>query len=299
MTVAGGTTPRRGLFATDMDGTLLHPGGDFHGDDIRALEALGAMEVVRVIATGRSPFSFSRMMAGRRLPVDCLVLSSGAGIMDYATGEYLRTCSMDPERTDRLVSRLTAMGYDFCVQEAIPSSHVFLYRYASGANPDLERRLRLYSGHCSPIDASTGGRPSTQAVVIVSQGRDKGKALDEIVGEFSGEYSVLRTTSPLDGESLWIEIFPPEISKSSGVMWVAERHGISREDVAAVGNDYNDHDLLVWAEHSFVVEDSPEHLRSSFREVPAVGRGGVAEAARLWLMEKGRLSSCDGWPPQG
>ncbi|MBN2585767.1 MAG: HAD family phosphatase [Candidatus Fermentibacteraceae bacterium] len=286
----------RGLFATDMDGTLLLPGGDFHRDDVLALKALGGMGVIRVIATGRSPFSFWRMMGERILPVDYLILSSGAGIMDYSTGEYLRLSSMDPERTDRFAGRLMGGSFDFCVQDAIPSNHVFRYCYQSGDNPDLERRIALYAGNCSPLTERDRGRPATQILVIVPPGKDGGQVMADLRGMLGEECSMLRTTSPLDGESLWIEIFPPGISKSTGVRWIAERHGLTGADSAAVGNDYNDHDLLEWAAHAFVVGDSPEHLRTAFTEVTSPRHGAVAHAARLWLIEKGQLSEHDSWP---
>ncbi len=286
----------RGLFATDMDGTLLLPGGDFHRDDMLALMALGGMGIIRVIATGRSPFSFQRTIGNRILPVDYLVLSSGAGIMEYSTGEYLRLSFMDPARTDRLVSRLIGAGFDFCVQDTIPSNHVFRYFCQSGDNPDLERRVALYAGNCSPLIESDRGRPSTQILVIIPPGRDGGKVLADLRRILGEDCSMLRTTSPLDGESLWIEIFPPGISKSSGVRWIAERHGLTGADSAAVGNDYNDHDLLQWAAHAFVVGDSPEHLRTAFTEVTSAHQGAVAHAARLWLIERGQLSEHDSWP---
>lgn len=275
---------------------MLLPGRDFHRLDLMALEELGRMGFVRVVATGRSPFSFQRMMGDRVLPVDYLVLSSGAGIMEYSSGEFLSTFSMEGKLSGSLVRWLTAAGYDFCVQETFPSNHVFRYRYQSGRNPDLERRIRLYDGHCCPLSEGDEERASTQLVVIVPPGRDQGSLVAGFAEMLGDEFSVLRSTSPLDGESLWIEIFPPQVSKSSGVRWVAERHRISREDVAAVGNDYNDHDLLEWAGHAYVVEDSPEHLRTSFTEVTSVDRGAVAHAARLWLTERGQLAPGAGWP---
>ena len=284
-----------GLFATDMDGTLLLPGSDFHPEDLLALEALGEMGVIRVIATGRSPFSFARMMGNRVLPVDYLVLSSGAGIMDYHSGSFIRTSSMDPRRTAELVEWLMERDMDFCVQSTIPDNHVFTYCYSTGNNPDLERRIELYRGHCSPREGEGSADGSTQVVVIIPPWKAGNDPMREFM-HLRDMYSVVRTTSPLDGESIWVEIFPPEISKGKAVEWLAARHGLTGEDAAAVGNDYNDHDLLAWAAHAYVVEDSPEHLRTSFVEVSSVRMGAVAHAARLWLRKRGQLTDAESWP---
>lgn len=284
-----------GIFATDFDGTLHMPGREFHREDILALERLGSLNILRVIATGRSPFSFDRMMGERSLPIDYLVLSSGAGIQDYRTGELLWTASMNEALTSRAVNWLSNKCYDFCVQGKIPRNHEFTFSYTSGSNPDLERRIDLYTGYCRPIRECDANSVSTQVVIIVPPGRQNGVTA-EITESLGDSYNILRTTSPLDGESLWIEVFPAGVSKSSGVEWLAARFGLCGSDAAAVGNDYNDHDLLQWAAHAFVVKDSPEHLRTQFREVPSVNEGGVAEAARLWLFETGRLSEKDCWP---
>lgn len=284
-----------GLFAADMDGTLLLPGRGFHQRDIAALEALGEMKILRVIATGRSPFSFYRMMGERVLPIDYLVLSSGAAIQNYRNGNYLRSLSMTREDTVFAAEALTELGYDFCLQEAIPENHVFTYRYISGANPDLERRIAFYPDHCRPMRSGDENVVSTQIVVIVPPDRTEG-VLEAVIERLGDSYNVLRTTSPLDGESLWVEVFPRGISKSNGVAWIAAENGLTENDCAAVGNDYNDHDLLEWAGSAFVVENSPAHLRTRFREVPSGADGGVAEAARLWLVDRGELSSGEEWP---
>jgi hydroxymethylpyrimidine pyrophosphatase-like HAD family hydrolase len=283
-----------GLFAADMDGTLLLPGRGFHQRDIAALEALGEMRILRVVATGRSPFSFYRMMGERVLPIDYLALSSGAAIQDYHSGKYLRSLSMTREDTSYAVEILTELGYDFCLQGEIPENHVFTYRYTSGANPDMERRIAYYPGHCRPMISGDENVVSTQIVVIVPPDRTEG-VLEAVVEHLGDSYNVLRTTSPLDGESLWIEVFPRGISKSEGVAWIAGKNGLTGKDCAAVGNDYNDHDLLEWAGSAFVVENSPAHLRSRFREVPSGADGGVAEAARLWLVDRGDLHDEQEW----
>lgn len=292
--MAGNRAPV-GIFATDFDGTLHKPGSDFHSEDILALERLGSMNILRVIATGRSPFSFDRMMGERALPIDYIVLSSGAGIQDYRTGEFLWTASMNEALTSNAVNRLNGSDYDFCVQGTVPLNHVFTYRYGSGSNPDMERRIALYAGHCRPMQEDDEHCASTQILIIVPPGRQDG-VLKDVTESLGESYNILRTTSPLDGESLWVEIFPAGVSKSSAVEWLAARFDLTGSDAAAVGNDYNDHDLLQWADHAFVVKDSPEHLRTHFREVPSVNEGGVAEAARLWLVETGQLSESDRWP---
>jgi len=54
----------------------------------------------------------------------------------------------------------------------------------------------------------------------------------------------------------------------------------------AIGNDYNDQDLLEWAGNAFVTANSPAKLKGLFRPVAANDEGGVAEAIHVWMEEK-------------
>ena len=86
------------------------------------------------------------------------------------------------------------------------------------------------------------------------------------------------TTSPLDHRSRWIEIFPPAASKSLAAEWLRTRHGVDHDEVVAVGNDYNDRDLLEWARHAYVVANAAPSLRARYAVVASNDDEGFAEA---------------------
>lgn len=273
-----GEQPTRGMFVTDLDGTLLRE-GTVDPADISALEHLGLLGVPRVIATGRSPYSYMNLASGEGIPVDYLILSSGAVIMDCSTGEFVRSVSMSPGLTAIAVRTLKGLGLDFTVHQEVPENHRFLYSMPSEDNPDMDRRIDLYRGYCGPLGDGEYESASTQLVVIAPPECTAG--LVPKVSEALGEgYSVVRTTSPLDGESLWIEVFPSNVRKSSGAEWLAGMLGTEDRYCGAVGNDYNDTDLLDWAGASFVIHGSPTHLTERHRTV-----GSVGEAVQLWVGE--------------
>jgi hydroxymethylpyrimidine pyrophosphatase-like HAD family hydrolase len=163
----------------------------------------------------------------------------------------------------------------------IPDNHLF-YFFGSGAvNPDFEARCRLYE------DFATPGRrdelPLTEAcqlVAIEPHYRDT-SFFEEIREELDG-LTVVRTTSPLDGRSRWIEIFSKEASKGRASLRLAVDLGIPEEAVMAVGNDYNDLDLLRWAARSFVVNDAPPELLALFPRVSSGDESDFSEAVALW-----------------
>jgi len=54
---------------------------------------------------------------------------------------------------------------------------------------------------------------------------------------------------------------------------------------AAVGNDFNDTDMLEEAGMSFVVANSPEKMKSKFKNVSSCNENGFSEAVEDFLTE--------------
>nr|HPI46379.1 HAD hydrolase family protein [Tenuifilaceae bacterium] len=92
---------------------------------------------------------------------------------------------------------------------------------------------------------------------------------------------VIRATSPLDGESIWMEIFPEGVSKGHSVDWLCNYLGdIQPNEILAIGNDYNDLDLLDYTPNSYLVANAPDELKQKFKVVASNDESGFAEAVK-------------------
>lgn len=264
------------MVVTDFDGTLYHD-GRIDEKDIRALKGAGNNGVVTALATGRSLFSLRRTLGERELPVDFLILSTGIGVIHQRSDRAIRSAVLRERTANTAIRALMRMDVDFTVHREFPDNHRFsYYRSATRSTPDLIRRIELYRGFCEPLNADSGFSGQAAQLVAVC-GEEEGESiLSRVTGRLAESLSVVRTTSPLDGRSLWIEMLPMGVSKGSCVEWLAGSLGIERELVVALGNDYNDSDMLKWAGRSFVVDGAPDALAASYENVPA--GGGVAEA---------------------
>ena len=278
-TLAGG--PPRGLFIMDFDGTLLRSDRAFSDIDLDALEQLGELGIIRAIATGRSLYSFNTAVV-EDLPVDYLIFSMGAGILQHAGKKIVRSVSLESHEVKRAYQNLKTNRLDFMIHRVIPNNHMFSYFRSNEGNDDFERRLKLYSRFAVPLDKPTDGfDPATQLLAVVPE-RVSQAALGKVRRELP-DYSVIRTTSPLDGKATWIEIFPTGVSKSRTAAWLAAELKIDKTKTVSVGNDYNDLDLLEWTANSYVVDNAPADLKKRFAGVASNNDGGVAEAARRSL----------------
>ncbi len=270
-----------GLFIMDFDGTLLRSDRTIAAEDFEALNHLGEQGIIRAIATGRSLFSFNSVPIPD-LPLDFVIFSTGAGVLQYNDGKIVRKASLEPQEVNRASEVLKAHRLDFMIHRTIPENHMFAYHRTNQQNDDFDRRLEIYRRHAAVLtDTSNSFGPATQLLAIVTA--REGTAVLEAIRKELIDFNVIQTTSPLDGESTWIEIFPSTVSKSQTAAWLAEELQIEKLTIVSIGNDYNDLDLLELTASSYVVENAPVDLKNRFTTVSSNNSSGVAEAAQRWL----------------
>lgn len=265
------------MVATDLDGTLLDSHSRLDGRNRATLHALGQVNAIRVVATGRSLYSARRVLPPD-FPIDYLVFASGAGIIEWQTGALLAAHHLARDHARQASEVLMARELDFMLHEAVPDSHYFYAHRAGPDNDDFERRIARYAPFARDWSRAfeCGGLSQLLAVEPVRE-----QSQYQAVVEDLADLKVIRTTSPLDGRSCWIEIFPRAVSKALACEWVAERHALAAMDCIAVGNDFNDVDLLDWAGKAFVVANAPAPLRTRYRTVASNDGSGFSEAVQL------------------
>lgn len=269
------------MVVTDLDGTLLHSDRIISPTNLATLESLGRRRILRVIATGRSLYSAYKVLSST-FPLDYLIFSSGAGILEWRAQRLLIAHYLSAEEIALASRLLIKYEIDFMIHRPIPDNHHFSY-YATGRkNPDFIRRCELYRAYASPFDtASLFFDRACQFVAI--EPKENSYSHYETLSLQLKTLKVIRTTSPLDGESVWIEIFPKSVSKGLAAEWLARKCHVDRLTILAIGNDYNDLDLLQWAGKSFVVSNAPPDLRSVYRVVAANNDDGFSEAVKNWI----------------
>ncbi len=281
---------REGIFVVDFDGTLLRDDKKVAGEDRRALATLRQNGIITVVATGRSLYSFRKIMneleseSQACFPLDYVILSTGAGIMHFSSGSFLQSRTLRSENIVEISRVIDGVGMNYMVHRRIPETHYFLYRLnKSSSGSDFDIRLELYREFAEPLTSerlsSFGG--ATEILVIVRE--DQGKDVTSLLRQKLRNNSVIRATSPLDHRSVWIEIFAPDVSKSSAVAWLSRKLSVPQKRVCGVGNDYNDLDLLDWAGLACLMANGPEHLHSKYRVVAGNNSCGVSEAANIFL----------------
>jgi hypothetical protein len=271
------------LFITDLDGTLMTDAKTISSQDLATLERLQRNGVVTAVAPGRSVHSLEKALKviGFRegqFPIDYVFFSTGSGIMVFPGREIIFQRSLTGSDVRKIMEYFDLHRLDYMVHRAIPHTREFSYRSHGLPNPDFETRLAFHPGDGSPLkDPIRYVEPATQVLAVIPAGTDA-PDIDTIRRNLP-DLSVIQATSPLDHQSVWIEVFHKDVSKSKAAAFLAERLSIHRRDSVSIGNDYNDEDLLAWSGKGYVVENAPERLRRAYETVGSNNACGITMAA--------------------
>jgi len=269
------------ILVSDLDGTLHTKGRGFHQDDIFLLNRIGEHGGLRVIATGRSLYSAQKVLPDD-FPMDYLAFSSGAGILCWRTKKLLHHYTMTANEVSDSIAALLDLNLDFMVHSPIPENHRFAYFSTGSHNPDFAERRWLYEEFSRPLHKpyASFGR-ACQIVSIAYEDSSEHEQLFNSLQTRLKEQKIIRTTSPLDLSSLWLETLPAAVSKANAADWILQHIGRRKMLTLGIGNDFNDLDLLHWANFPVVVEHSPLRLKSLFPVIPPGNMGAIRHAIKL------------------
>lgn len=261
------------VVAFDLDGTLLNDERQVSETDYSLLETLGQNGVLRVAATGRNLFSLNRVLAPD-FPMDYAIFSSGAGIMNWKTKEILHTEHLTKNEIDRIIKILDSFELNYSLHQCIPNNH---HLYLHAPHPlahDLLNYTAAYQPYVEPINFDKLPEQATQFIVLLNS---HVSLFDTLKTKMNFVKTIL-TTSPVDKKSMWIEVFNHRVSKANGLKWLCNHININNPKIMAIGNDYNDEELLHHSNFSFVVANAPADLKDKFTVVANNNNNGLSEA---------------------
>lgn len=263
------------MVVTDLDGTLLKDDHTVGSYDLNTLAELGQQDIVRVAATGRSIYAAAQVLEPN-FPIDFLVFSTGSGVMEWKSKELVLVRHLEVDEVNHIAQILVANQFDFMIHEAIPQNHLFQFHTSGNPNPDFKRRCEHYRGFCSPfIPGILYPEAGTQLLIIL---RPDQAAREVEIRALLKDYSIIKATSPFDKESIWLEIFPVGVSKAHGIDWISSQKGINPTEIVAIGNDYNDLEMLEHAGHSYVVANAPSDMLEKYKNTESNEYSGFSMA---------------------
>jgi Cof subfamily protein (haloacid dehalogenase superfamily) len=224
-----------------------------------------------IVVTGRMFRSVRPYLAEAGLE-DPVVCYQGAVVADPVSGEFLRHVRIPREVALEAIDAVTAAGFHvncyvddvLYVAEVTPEARA----YADFQGLEIHAVGPLHEWlHDDPTKLVAVGDPSALDALE-----------DELKPRFAGRLFVSKSLPH------FLEFAHPDVSKGSGLAFVAERVGFTPVETVACGDGENDRELLDWAGFAVAVANAhPEVFARADLVVPDVWHEGVAALFEAYL----------------
>jgi HAD superfamily hydrolase (TIGR01484 family) len=265
------------MVITDLDGTLLQDNKTVHERDYKTLHDLAKKGIVRVAATGRSLHLVENVLQ-KEFPFDYIIFSNGSGLCEWKSKRILLKKFLPGPKVNEIARKLETLNVSFMLHRPIPNNHYFKYFNGQQQTIDFLKRIDRYGEFCEPINGEglESFGDACQFLLILPGDM----YLFHKIKSLLDGVRVIRTTSPIDGDSLWMEIYNSDVNKGLTAKWLCNYLNIPEKQTLGVGNDYNDIDLLNFTKHSFVLENAPDLLKKDYPVVSANYNCGFTDAVQ-------------------
>ncbi|HEX8174383.1 MAG TPA: Cof-type HAD-IIB family hydrolase [Pyrinomonadaceae bacterium] len=282
------------LLALDLDGTLLNSRGEVSERNRRAIEEARSIGVRVAFVTGRR-FRDARPLA-LSLGLDAPVISHNGALTKHARTLETVSVTLLPLREAREVLRIgRERNLDAMISDDPHGAGVLVYDHINDDN-DAFRRYIEWSRRIHGDEAEESVRKVESLedyldhapVHITYSGTCAAmEALGEALKcELGGSVKVFATLYTKTDFAL-IDVLNAEASKGTGVAAAAAEAGIERSEVMAVGDNFNDLEMLEYAGTGVLMRNADARLlseKAGLHVTATNDEDGVAQAIEKFII---------------
>ena len=257
------------LLALDLDGTLLDSRGELSERNLRAVGAAREVGVRVALVTGRR-FRDARPLA-LQLGLDVPVISHNGALTKHARTLETVAVRLLPLREAHEVLRVgRENGADALISDDPHGAGVLIYDHMSDDNQALAKYI-AWSRRIHGDEGNEAVRrvPSLEDYldhapvhITFSGSVARMKHLSETLSdELGAGVKLLSTVYPKMDFAL-LDVLHSEVSKGVGVEAAARELGLKREEVMAIGDNFNDLEMLQYAGISVLMGNAEASLRA-------------------------------------
>jgi Cof subfamily protein (haloacid dehalogenase superfamily) len=242
-----------------------------HSRTREAIAATRAAGIHVILVTGRMFQSVRRYAREARID-DPVVCYQGAVVAEPVSGRWLRHEPIPLELARETISALNREGFGL-------NCYVNDELYVAEITPEAERYAGFQDLVLHPVGDLVAWleEPPTKLVVIDDPQILQGLK-ERMIERFDGRLYI-STSLPY-----FLEFASPEVTKATGLEFVAEHLGFSRERTVAFGDGENDIELVDWAGYGVAVDNAHELVKERADFVcPSVDDEGVAQVLDAYL----------------
>lgn len=272
------------LIAIDIDGTLLDSNWRIPESNRLAIVEALSRGIDVVLVTGRR-FDFALPVASS-LPDSILLICSNGALIKKMNGEtYLRHL-LDREIAREVLAATASYRIGCALLFDRAKDGQVVYENINLDDPDRRayyNRNREFLLQVKPLESALTEDPIQ---VMFTGGFERMRAVKHLLetAPISQRYSVAITEYEKKDFSI-LDINARGISKGTTLKEWTRRIGIEREEVMAVGDNWNDHDMLEFAGFAVVMGNCVPELRNCGWPVTLTNdEGGLGHAIRTYAL---------------
>ena len=254
-------TPPLRLLAVDIDGTLLNSQFHISQVDLDALRRTHQSGIEVVLVTGRR-HAFALPMA-QQLGFDLWLISSNGAVTRSLSGESFHRDFLPIETCRQLCVVMREFRGNSVITFDKESQGALVLERMDELTVSIQRWLEMnmqFIEFVIPIEDALVTDP-VQAMFCGSMARMQEALSCLEASRLRDSITVLRTEYPLRDLSI-VDVLNRDCSKGHALERWAMHRGIAREQVMAIGDNYNDVEMLAFAGLPFIMGNASEELRS-------------------------------------
>ena len=272
------------LVAIDVDGTLLPTFAQKVSQrNVEAVRACQAAGITVAVATGRRTAYTIPLVEGLGLRADMPLITSNGAVTRTLGGEVIDRCQLQAQVARGLCGLLRPFGTLVFTFDRIGKGELVL--------EDLEQahnRIEMW------VEANRNAivvvRPLEQALSdgedpiqgMVTGGLEKMRQAERALkaSRLNGDCECVRTEYPARDLAI-LDLLPPGVSKGWALERLARRLGVDRRETMAIGDNWNDVEMLEWAGQAVLMGNASYELRGmakmrGWKQAPPNDQDGVA-----------------------
>jgi Cof subfamily protein (haloacid dehalogenase superfamily) len=274
------------LLALDIDGTLLNPQFQISEDDITAIRRAREMGVEIVVATGRR-HQFALPVA-RKLGVDLCLISSNGAVTRSLTGERFHRDLLPVEICRQLCADMDEFRGHLVVTFDKETKGALILERLDDLGPSIRRWLETnlqFIDFVVPVENALLEDPvQVMYCGTISRMEQAQRTLE--ASDVRGRITVLKTEYP-ERDLCMVDVLNQGCSKGHALARWANHRGIAREQVMAIGDNYNDIEMLEYAGVPVIMGNASEQLRArNWKITLPNSASGVAAAIDEMVLDR-------------
>lgn len=254
------------LVVSDLDGTLLTAKEGVPSCNIETIRLFTMLGGNFTIATGRSIQSAGKYAENLSLTMPAILYHGGA-IYDYNDKKIVCHCVLNKSEASNIIADVMQLFPEIGIEIMAANKNTYLVNSSCETYEHFSHESLPYIA-ATPKDITCGW----YKVLFAGSGKTKAKLLDYLKNKNTSDVYFAST------DKCYIEMLPKGINKGVALKKLCNIYDIPIENTFAIGNYYNDLDIMRTSGCAVAVEDSVSEVKSAAKLLTGKCMdGGVAQ----------------------